>query len=99
VNDLNIHTVLFFEGKPAKEYFPMELRRILRVDYSGDEATVHACTSRKKGMEGAKLKTIKFQFEAGSAKAKAWAEGLRKLVYGSGKFNLIRKLLGVGVLF
>jgi hypothetical protein len=62
----------------------MDLRRILKCEYiSGDEVTVHACTTRKKGMEGSKLKKMKFQFENGAATAKAWYEAMVCLVYGS----------------
>ncbi|KAJ3415467.1 hypothetical protein HDV05_004909 [Chytridiales sp. JEL 0842] len=71
------------KGKPAKGYFPIELRRVIHVEVEGDEVNVHACITREKGMEGAKLKKIKIQFELGAAKAKAWAEGMKRLVYGA----------------
>ncbi|KAJ3302029.1 hypothetical protein HDU76_005590, partial [Blyttiomyces sp. JEL0837] len=83
------------KNKPAKHFFPLELRRVLKTVQDGDEVTVHACVTRKKGMDGSKLKKLKFQFEGGAAKAKEWSDALSKMVYGVGAkdVNLTRSVL------
>ncbi|KAI9344797.1 hypothetical protein DFJ73DRAFT_839708 [Zopfochytrium polystomum] len=77
------------KGKPAKHFFPIELRRVLRCEQDGDEAIVHACVTRKKGMEGSKLKKLKFQFEEGGpSKATLFCDALMRTVYGGASSEL-----------
>ena len=71
-------------GKPIKHFFPIELRNIISAVYKGgnsSDVTIDACSRRKGGRAGTKLKKITFQFQ-GPLKAKIWAEDLMTLVYG-----------------
>ncbi|KAJ3179276.1 hypothetical protein HK101_010055 [Irineochytrium annulatum] len=87
--DLNIENYELHcneKNKPVKHFFPVELRRVLKASHDGDEVTVHACVSRKKGQGGSKLKKLKFQFES-SVKATGFVDTLMRMVYGSVKID------------
>ncbi|KAJ3215877.1 hypothetical protein HDU67_010234 [Dinochytrium kinnereticum] len=83
------------KGKPAKHFFPIESRRILKAQQdSENEVTVHACVTRKKNMGGSKLKKLKFQFEE-SSKVKPFVSMIMIAVYGSATLdaNVTRNVL------
>ncbi|KAI8800139.1 hypothetical protein BJ742DRAFT_92433 [Cladochytrium replicatum] len=80
------------KGKPAKHFFPLELRRIVSAEHSGATTTLHACTPRKGGKSGSKLKKIVLQWTDESL-AKGFAETLSKQVYGESPSTLMRSVL------
>ncbi|KAJ3107061.1 hypothetical protein HDU97_005030 [Phlyctochytrium planicorne] len=71
------------KGKPAKHFFPVESRRIVKAQQDSDsEVTIFACVTRKKKMAGSKLKKLKFQLDDAS-QTKQFVEVIMNAVYGT----------------
>ena len=66
--------------KPHKEYFPIEIRRLLYVKEKNSQVEIAACVIRKNNKEGAKFKELTFTFT--DRTSKLWANALEKLIYG-----------------
>ncbi|KAJ3397999.1 Dynein light chain roadblock-type 2 [Chytriomyces hyalinus] len=74
------------DKKSNKPVFPqLELRRIVKAECTAGktDVKVYACVPREKGKSGSKFRELEFTLEGGPEKAKAWVEGLMKLVYGA----------------
>ncbi|KAJ3229666.1 Dynein light chain roadblock-type 2 [Chytriomyces hyalinus] len=74
------------DKKSNKPVFPqLELRRIVKAECAAgkSDVKVYACVPREKGKSGSKFRELEFTLEGGPEKAKAWVEGLMKLVYGA----------------
>jgi hypothetical protein len=67
--------------KSHKEYFPLELRRVLSVKAKGTESILHTCITRKDGKSGGELKKIVFEFY-NETLASSWSAAVSHLVFG-----------------
>lgn len=80
------------KGKPAKHFFPFEIRRIVHCApiKGSNEVLLRACTTRKNGKEGSKWKKLYFTLES-SSQASKWADSVMAVTYG-GKCKEITKV-------
>ncbi|KAI9105971.1 hypothetical protein DFS34DRAFT_39875 [Phlyctochytrium arcticum] len=68
------------KGKPFKQFFPLELRRVVSCSVSDSDMTVLACTPRKGGKGGSKWKKMSFRFQD-AVTANTWKKQILDLVY------------------
>ena len=80
-------------GKTAKEYFPLELRRIIAITNKGSELKLSTCIPLD-DKPGSRLKDIEFQFDGGLKAATDWQDMAEKYIFdGKRELSNARSIL------